>query len=155
MTPFIKWKKSIIFVKILFFLISWCVFESEKAKKMKEKKEKFESKSFFTIVFSKISKNVKIWVSKKHHYWYFLLFWNSEKAIFSAPLCSEKKSVHPLTHRGKLFLFFIFFFAQGNRVFSAFVHGTLVTLTNFFQQKKNKISGVHFEKKCSKNYIYT
>ena len=105
---FIKRKKWLFSSKICFFLFLGVDLKWKIAKKKSAKKQNFDFKSLFTIVIFKMFKNDKIWASKKCHYWHFLLFQNSEKAIFSAPLCSEKKSVHPLTHRGKLFLFFIF-----------------------------------------------
>ena len=122
------------------------------SKKIKQKKQNFDFKSLFTIVIFKMFKNDKIWASKKCHYWHFLLFQNSEKAVFSASLCSEKKTFHPLTHRGKLFLFFIFLL----KVIEYFLLSFMAhwKLWQFFFQKK-VFSGVHFEKKGSKNYICT
>ena len=140
------------FLRQNFFLFLGVDLKWKIAKKISKKKTKF---LFKIVIYNRDFQNVQKWQNlsvKKYHYWHFLLFQNNEKATFSAPLCSKKNPSTPSHIGGNFFVFH--FFAQGNRVFSAFVHGTLVTLTIFFQ-KKNFFSGVHFEKKWSKNYIYT
>ena len=66
--PFTKLKKRIFESKKILCLISWCVFERKKIRKMKEKIQNFDIKLIFTMVIFEISKKCENVSEKKDHY---------------------------------------------------------------------------------------